>query len=226
MADIVCVGAHPDDVEIGMGGTVAALAAAGADVVIVDLTDGEPTPFGTPERRMAEAASAARILGARRVTLGLPNRSLTDSLESRTALAEVLRAERPRMMFGPYPEDAHPDHIAAARIAEAARFHAKLSKTGMSGEPHYPARYHRYMAVHLRLVRDPSFLSDISATLSTKLAALAEYRSQFADNEANAGLPGLVERVARGWGDVARVEAAEPFFALEVPVVATPLDLG
>ena len=225
MADVVCIGAHPDDVEIGMGGTVAALAARGADVLIVDLTDGEPTPHGTHERRMAEAAEAARLLGCRRVTLELPNRYLFDSVEARTALAEVLRAERPSVLFVPYPEDAHPDHLAASRIAEAARFYAKFTKTDMTGEPHYAARVYRYMAVHLRLVREPSFLADITATLPDKLAALGAYRSQFGDNPANTGIIELMEQSARMWGGIGRVGAAEPFFALEPPVVRSVLDL-
>jgi len=224
MADVVCVGAHPDDVEIGMGGTVAVLTAAGADVLIVDLTDGEPTPHGTHERRLDEAAQAAAALGCRRQTLDLPNRALADTPEARAALAEVLRIERPRVLFVPYPEDAHPDHVAAAGIAEAARFHAKLTRTSMRGEPHYTPRMYRYMAVHLRLVREPSFLVDISRTLGVKLDALRAYASQFADNPANDGLIEMVERAARVWGDAGRTEAAEPFFALETPVVASPLD--
>jgi bacillithiol biosynthesis deacetylase BshB1 len=225
MAEVVCVGAHPDDVEIGMGGTVAALVASGADVLIVDLTDGEPTPAGTHERRLAEAEAAARILGCRRITLGLPNRYLFDSPEARSALAEVLRLERPRVLFAPYPEDAHPDHVACARIAEAARFYAKFTKTDMRGEPHAIARFYRYMAVHLRLVREPSFISDISQTLDTKVDALRAYRSQFADNPTNAELLDLVERTARMWGDIGRVEAGEPFYAVEPPVVSSVLDL-
>lgn len=226
MADVVCVGAHPDDVEIGMGGTVAALAASGVDVLIVDLTDGEPTPHGTHERRMEEAAESARVLGCRRRTLGLPNRYLIDSIEARTALAEVLRAERPDTLFVPFPEDAHPDHLAASRIAEAARFYAKFTKTEMPGQPHYPSRVYRYMAVHLRLVREPSFLADITDTLPKKLAALGAYRSQFADNPANAGIIALMEQTAKMWGGIGRVGAAEPFFALEPPVVRSVRDLA
>lgn len=225
MTDIMCIGAHPDDVEIGMGGTVAACARDGADVVIVDLTDGEPTPFGTHDQRLAEAGEAARILGCRRVTLGLENRFLVDDADARMALAEVVRLERPRVLFVPYPEDAHPDHLAAARIAEAARFYAKLTKTSMRGEPFYPVRVYRYMAVHLRLLREPSFLADISGTLGVKLEALGAYASQFVANEANAGVFAQVERTARAYGDSARVEAAEPFFAIETPVVRRVTDL-
>jgi len=215
MADIVCVGAHPDDVEIGMGGTIAGLARMGADVVVVDLTDGEPTPFGTRETRAAESAEAAAALGARRAMLGFENRSLADTAEARTALAEVLRAERPRLLFAPYPEDAHPDHIAASRITEAARFYAKFTKTSMAGEPHYPSRVYRYMAVHLRLVRQPSFIVDISADLPSKLAALRAYRSQFESNPANRGILASLESAAGWWGSRIGVAAGEPFFAIE-----------
>jgi LmbE family N-acetylglucosaminyl deacetylase len=125
----------------------------------------------------------------------------------------------------PYSEDAHPDHLAASRIAEAARFYAKLTKTGMSGEPHYPARLYRYVAVHLRLVREPSFLADITAAVPAKLAALEAYGSQFGGNPANAGVIAQVEQTARMWGGIGRVGAAEPFFALEPPVVASVLEL-
>ena len=220
--DVVCVGAHPDDVEIGMGGTVAAMVAEGLSVAIVDLTDGEPTPAGTREIRGAEAADAARILGiAVRRTLTLPNRALFDSVEARTELAEVFRELRPRIVFAPYPVDAHPDHVAAAAIVDGARFYAKFTKTDMRGEPHYPARLIRYMAVHLRLVREPSFVVDVSDHLATKLAALSAYHSQFSANPANSGLVETMGDVARSWGRAIGVEAAEPFFADEPVGIAS-----
>ncbi len=220
--DIVCVGAHPDDVEIGMGGTVAAMVAEGLAVAIVDLTDGEPTPAGTHETRLAEASEAARILGiTERRTLTLPNRALFDTPEARKELAEVFRELRPATVFAPYPLDAHPDHVAAAAIADGARFWAKFTKTDMRGEPHYPARLYRYMAVHLRLVREPSFVVDVSAHLPAKLEALAAYRSQFAANPANSGLVETMADVARSWGRAIGVEAGEPFFADEPVGIAS-----
>jgi bacillithiol biosynthesis deacetylase BshB1 len=216
MADVVCVGAHPDDVEIGMGGTIAGMVRSGLEVAIVDITDGEPTPAGTPEKRAAEALSAARTLGVEtRVTLTQPNRYLFDTLEARTELAEVIRELRPRVLFVPFAEDAHPDHVAASQIALAARFYAKLTKTDMKGDPHYPARVYHYMAVHMRLVRSPSFVIDISEDLSTKIAALAEYRSQFVENEKNVGVMPLIEQMAAMWGGMIRTSAGEPFFSAE-----------
>lgn len=225
MAAVVCVGAHPDDVEIGMGGTVAGLVRRGTDVLIVDLTDGEPTPRGSREARLAEAAEAARVLGCRRLTLDLPNRYLFDTVDARTALAEVLRAERPQVVFAPYPEDAHPDHVAAAAIAEAARFYAKFTKSAMAGEPHYPARLYRYMAVHLRLARRPDFIVDVTEDLDAKLAALRAYRSQFGTGDEQDSVPALVERAARYWGDLARAAAGEPFFSAEPVTVSSIWDL-
>lgn len=220
--DAVCVGAHPDDVEIGMGGTVAVMTSAGARVAIVDLTDGEPTPHGTPELRAAESAEAARVLGAERRTLTQPNRYLFDSVEARTELAAVLRELRPRMLFVPYPEDAHPDHVAAAQIALGARFYSKFTKTDMPHEPFYPPRVFRYMAVHQRIIAQPSFVVDVSATLEVKMAALAAYASQFSLNERNAAVLPMMRGAAAMWGGLANVEAAEPFFALETVALDSP----
>lgn len=215
MLDALCIGAHPDDVEIGMGGTVAGMVRRGRRVAIVDLTNGEPTPFGSPEIRSAEADAAARVLGVERITLDLPNRYLFDSVAAREQLAGVIRRWKPRMLFVPFPEDSHPDHIAANSISEAARFYAKFTKTDMPGEPHYPARLYRYMAVHARLVREPSFIVDITADLGTKMDALRCYESQFTANPNNEGVFSLVEATAAMWGNSARVKAGEPFFAPE-----------
>lgn len=221
--DAVCVGAHPDDVEIGMGGTVARLAQDGKRVAIVDLTNGEPTPHGTPEKRAIESARAAEILGVEtRRTLTQSNRYLFDSIEARTELAEVLRELRPRLLFVPYPVDAHPDHIAAAQICLGARFYSKFTKTDMAFEPFYPPRVIRYMAVHQRVIAQPSFVVDIAGTLDTKLDALAAYESQFGINPINADVIPMMKAAAGMWGSLANVSAGEPFFALETPAFATP----
>jgi bacillithiol biosynthesis deacetylase BshB1 len=215
MADVICFGAHPDDVEIGMGATAAKMARGGLDVLLVDLTDGEPTPRGTHETRMVEASASASVLGARRLTLDLPNRELFDTVEARKSVAEVLRVERPRTVFAPYPIDAHPDHIAASAIIEAARFYAKFVKTDMTGEPHYPARLYHYWAVHLRILEKPSFIVDVSEDLDAKMGALAAYESQFTTNEANVGILPWVRVQAASWGALIGVAAGEPFYARE-----------
>ena len=224
--DVVCIGAHPDDVEIGMGGAVAGMAREGLSVAIVDLTNGEPTPHGTPEARAAEAARASEILGVtERRTLSQPNRFLTDTVDARLELASALRELRPSVLFVPYPLDAHPDHTAAHQIAMAGRFYAKLTKTDMPGEPHYPRRVYQYMAVHMRIATPPAFVLDVSDTLGLKLEALAAYRSQFGDNDANSGIIPMMELAARNWGTLIGVQAGEPFFTPEPVGVSSFIDL-
>jgi N-acetylglucosamine malate deacetylase 1 len=223
--DAMCVGAHPDDVEIGMGATVAGMVRREMKVVIVDLTDGEPTPHGSPQIRAAESEQAARVLGAERRTLSQPNRYLMDTVEARTELAEVIREFRPRMLFVPYADDAHPYHISASAIAVAARFYAKFTKTEMSGEPHFPERIYRYMAVHMRVIAEPSFIVDVTEDLPTKIAALEAYRSQFSANPANAGIVEMMRQQAAMWGALGRVPLGEPFFALEPVAIRSVGDL-
>jgi bacillithiol biosynthesis deacetylase BshB1 len=216
MIDAMCIGAHPDDVEIGMGATVAKMVREGWNVAIVDLTNGEPTPHGTPETRARESASAAKVLGVRRRTLSQPNRYLFDTVEARTELAEAIRELRPRILFLPYATDAHPDHTAASSIASAARFYAKFTKTDMAGEPFYPAKVYRYMAVHLSLVVEPSFIVAVEPQdLQRKLDALAAYESQFGANPANAEVVPMMGQLAALWGSRIGAPAGEPFYALE-----------
>src|ERR1700694_2491719 len=108
-----------------MGGTILLLQSQGAAVGVLDLTDGEPTPHGSPEIRRAETEAATGVLGLDwRGNLRLPNRSLTADLEARHRLAGVLRQLRPRFLFAPYWEDAHPDPVAASALGDAARFRA------------------------------------------------------------------------------------------------------
>lgn len=216
MADVICIGAHPDDVEIGMGATVAKMVAQGLDVVLVDLTDGEPTPRGTHDLRVAEAALSAETLGVKsRIMLPLTNRELADTVDARTLLAQVIREHRPRVLFAPYPIDAHPDHIAASAIVEAARFYSKFVKTDMTGEPHFPARVYHYFAVHLRLLAKPSFIVDVTETLPLKAAALACYESQFGAETANGPVLDWVTGQASVWGALIGTPGGEPFFSRE-----------
>ncbi|MBI1302637.1 MAG: bacillithiol biosynthesis deacetylase BshB1 [Phycisphaera sp.] len=213
---IVVVAPHPDDAELGMGGTIARLVAEGHSVHIVDLTNGEPTPRGTPERRAAEAAEADRILGTTRTNLGLPNRALMHTLEARHALAAVLRGQRCEILFAPHPEDAHPDHVAATRIVEDARFDAKLTRSAIPGEPVHPRRLIHYFCTHLKGIPSPTFALDISGHRDTKRAAILAYRSQVVEHEPNRRLPDDVDLRDRFMGSRLGVEAAEPFWCREL----------
>ena len=130
--DVIAVGAHPDDVEIGCGGTLALLAAQGYRVGIVDLTDGEPTPRSSgPAQRLAEAAAAAKTLGVvHRETLAFPNRRLFDGFDVRLELATIFRRWRPKLVLGLADKTplASPDHAQAVAITEAAVFYSRLTK--------------------------------------------------------------------------------------------------
>jgi N-acetylglucosamine malate deacetylase 1 len=226
MLDALVVAPHPDDAELGMGGTIVRLNRLGWKVGILDLTSGEPTPLGSLERRAAETALANAALGNPwRKNLGLPNRSLEPTLVARRAVAAVFRAVRPRLVFAPYWEDAHPDHTAATKLVEDARFWSKLSKSDIPGEPFHPARILYYFSVHLRIAARPSFLLDISDELGAKLEALRCYRTQLVDNRPE-GKPGVIESVCdrtRYWGHLAGVGHAEPFASRE-PVALAGLD--
>lgn len=238
MASILVVGPHPDDQELGMGGTIARLASQGHHVTLLDMTDGEPTPHGDPATRAREAEAAAAILGGggsggaegagrvRRVQLGLRNRFVEHSVENRHKVAGVIRAVQAEIVFVPYFEDAHPDHLAVTRIAEDARFDAKLSKVDMPGDegrpPIYPKWLFHYFATHLRIVARPSFCFDISGFEKTKLDAVLAYRSQFVVNEKNRGVVEWVEAADRYFGSRIGTRAAEPFFARE-PIGLTGL---
>ncbi|NQU19840.1 MAG: bacillithiol biosynthesis deacetylase BshB1 [Candidatus Nealsonbacteria bacterium] len=219
MLDVLVVAPHPDDAELGMGGAILKLKDQGLSVGVLDLTDGEPTPLGSPEIRASETAAATEILALDwRENLGLPNRSLESTLDARGKLAGVFRQLRPRWLFAPYWVDAHPDHVAGTQLIEAARFWSKLSKTDMPGEPHYPQRIFYYYCFHLHQIVPPAFVLDISDYWPRKQAAIECYRSQFVDNQPSTG-PKLVDRVrqmAATWGWSIGVQYGEPFATREV----------
>jgi len=186
--DVLAVGAHPDDVEIGCGGTVARLAEQGYRVGIVDLTDGEPTPGSPgPETRLVEARRAAETLGATiRATLTLPNRRLFDSFEARIALAKEFRRHRPRLVLGlgDRTPSASPDHYQATLITEAAVFYSRLTRWDEhfdSLSPHTIDRHlHYFLAFRALAPTDRAgIVFDIGDALEKKIAAIACYESQF-----------------------------------------------
>ena len=178
--DVLVVAPHPDDAELGMGGAIAKLLQSGRRVGVLDLTNGEPTPFGNIETRQAETALATELLGLTwRGNLDLPNRSLQATLENREKLASVFRLTQAKWIFAPYWEDAHPDHVAALSLIEDARFWAKLSKTDMPGQRYHPKRIYNYYCVHLKQSLNPAFILDISDFWSIKKQAIEAYRSQF-----------------------------------------------
>ncbi len=218
MLDALIIAPHPDDAELGAGGLILRLKADGWRVGVLDLTNGEPTPHGSPELRAAETQKATEILGLDwRQNLGLPNRSLQPTLEARHQLAGVIRGTRPRLLFAPYWVDAHPDHVAATPLIEDARFWAKLTKSDIPGEPHHPQRVYHYYCIHLRQAIQPAFILDISEFWEQKLAAIECYHSQFVVGRPTAP-PTLLDQLrdeAAYWGKLIGVRYGEPFTSRE-----------
>lgn len=207
---------HQDDAEIGMGGTIAALRKEGAKVVIIDLSDGEPTPHGSPEIRAKETKAASHILNIeQRELLGLRNREIMDSVENRKKLAGCIRKYKPTILFGPYWDDAHPDHVQASTLVDAARFYAKFVKTDLPYDPwHVPTQFY-FFSTHMKVRLTPSFVYDISETLDVKMAAIRAFESQFVVNPKNSERLPEIETEARYWGHQIGVEAGEPFASKE-----------
>lgn len=218
MLDILVIAPHPDDAELGMAGAILKFKAQGQKVGVLDLTSGEPTPFGSLEKRAAETEASTKILGLDwRQNLGLPNRSLEPTLEARKQLASVIRQTRPKWLFAPYWVDAHPDHVAATQLVEAARFWAKLSKTDMPGEPWHPQRIYNYYCVHLKHAAQPAFVLDISDFWEQKLAAIRCYHSQFIEGRST-DPPTFLDQLrdeAAYWGKSIGVRYGEPFHCRE-----------
>lgn len=216
--DFLVIAPHPDDAELGMGGTIIKMLAQKMRVGILDLTSGEPTPHGSESLRKTETAKATEMLGVTwRGNAGLPNRSLEPTLEARAIVAGYIRTLRPRWLFAPFWDDAHPDHVAATQLVEAARFWAKLSKTEMPGEPHHPERVYYYYCIHLRLAIQPSFIIDISDQWDAKRRSILAYESQFVTGR-DQSPPTLVDRFrddAAYWGRIINRKYGEPFATKE-----------
>lgn len=185
--DIIFTAPHPDDLEIGCGGAIAKLVKQGHRVGMVHMTNGEPTPLGSPETRLKEMKAAADILGVQVCEMiGLPNRVLMDGPEARFALASVIRKYRPRILVGIAGRTvaASPDHYQAQLITEATRFYSQLTKWNERFDGTEPHRVdhlvYRPIARSAEVLRFPSqVVVDISDTIDQKLAAVECYKSQF-----------------------------------------------
>ena len=226
--DFLVIAPHPDDAELGMGGTIIKMLSEGSRVGVLDLTTGEPTPHGTEELRRQETNAATEVLGLTwRGNAGLPNRELQHTLESRALLAAYIRMLRPRWLFAPFWEDAHPDHVVATELIEAARFWAKLSKTDMPGERFHPERIYYYFCIHLRLAIQPHWIVDISDQWDQKLQSILAYESQFVTGRPTEP-PTMVDRIrddAAYWGRLINRNYGEPFATKEPLAVNSLRDL-
>lgn len=216
-------GPHPDDLEIGLGGTLAKHAALGHRVGLCDLTRGELASNGSPEERVKEAEAARGVLGAIwRENLGLPDRAIGSDRNHIRCAVELIRRSRPRAVALPYWQDRHPDHSAAAAMLRDAVFNAKLSRYQAAGDPWQVEWTCFYFINDAAPV---SFVVDVSDYYDTKRRALACYRSQFAREGAHVEtrlnsprFNQLVESRDAQFGALAGVAFAEGLIVTE-PVV-------
>ncbi|MDI9630668.1 MAG: bacillithiol biosynthesis deacetylase BshB1 [Acidobacteriota bacterium] len=231
--DVLAVGAHPDDVELGCGGTLARLARAGRRVGILHLTAGEMGTRGSAAERRAEAERAAAALGAVSLDfLDCGDGGLRTGPAEEEALIARLRALRPELVLGPTPADRHPDHGRAHRLLADACFYAGLARRG-TGEPHRPAALFSYMQ-HDDFA--PSFVVDVTDGWAAKMAALDAYESQIHRDGAAARSEPLtkvasrefrraVEGRARHFGMLVGAELGEPFWSRLPLAVSDPFRL-
>jgi bacillithiol biosynthesis deacetylase BshB1 len=176
--DLLAFGPHPDDLEIGLGGTLAKHAAKGHAVGLCDLTRGEMSSNGTPEERLKEAEEARKVLGAAwRENLSFPDRAIGSSPNHLRAVVELIRRCRPRAVALPYWDDRHPDHVTSASMLREAVFNAKLRRYDAEGAPWQPEWACFYF---INDSAPPSFVVDVTDYYDLKRRALACYRSQFA----------------------------------------------
>jgi bacillithiol biosynthesis deacetylase BshB1 len=217
--DLISVGAHPDDVEVGSGGVLIDLTRRGYRCGIVILTLGEMGTGGTAEIRAREVERAAQILGVdilERFDWG--DTRLEDSYDHRLALAAIIRRTRPRVILAPYPHvghgrrQSHPDHVAAGLIAINAANLASLKKVDLPGEPHLVTRIFHYFlppGVH------PNFVVDITPHFERWIEALSAHESQFLNPEKSRDYIESLTSMARSFGLQARCKYAQGFYAVE-----------
>ena len=230
--DVLAVGAHPDDVELACGGTLALLARRGKRVGIAHLTRGEAGTRGTVAERRREAERAAAALGAAELEfLDCGDGGLRTGVAEEEAVIALLRRLRPELVLGPPPVDRHPDHGRACRLVEAACFYAGLASRG-EGAPHRPAAVWSYMG-HDSF--EPDLVVDVGEVWEAKVAALDAYESQLhqlgadrrepATKVASAEFRLAMEGRARHFGLLIGAAYGEPFASRLPLAVSDPLAL-
>jgi N-acetylglucosamine malate deacetylase 1 len=225
--DLLVFGPHPDDIEIGLGGTIARHVNLGFRVGLCDLTAGEMGSNGTVEERLAEGEASRDVLGAAwRVNLRWPDRAIGGAEQVRSAVA-VIRKTRPRTIALPYWSDRHPDHVASSQVLTEAIFNAGLRRFDPGLDPWKPERACYYF---INDSAPPSFVIDVSDVYDRKRQALACYATQFhppADDAVQTRLTSprfqqLIESRDAQFGALARVAFAEGFVVRD-PIVLPAL---
>ena len=221
--DILAIGAHPDDVEVHVGGILALAAERGLKSAILDLTVGDLGTRGTAETRLIEAREAARILGVPRTILDFQDGRFTEDETCRTRLMTELRHLRPRILILPAPDDRHPDHRRAHRLAREAAYYAGLLNYPCAGAPHRPESIAWVGGENPGV---PDLLVDVSAVWERRMAALDAFGSQFAPDAsqpvtriAHPAFRRGVEGRAMHWGSLRMCSWAEALWC-DKPVPA------
>ncbi len=224
--DLISIGAHPDDVEVGTGGVLIDLQKRGYRCGIVILTEGEMGTGGTAEIRAQEVREAARILGVDIIrTFDWGDTKLEDTYDKRLELARIIRATRPKIILAPYPHvghgrrQSHPDHVASGIIAINASNLAALKKVEIPGEPHLVTRiFHYFLPPGVY----PNFVVDITPHFDQWIAALSAHRSQFLNPEKSRDYIEQLSAMARSFGIQARCKYGQGFHAVE-PILVKDL---
>ena len=241
ISDVLVIAAHPDDAELGAGGTIAKLTKSGKSVSIVDLTRGESGTRGTAEIRVKESMNAAKILNIKhRFNLEMPDGKLTDDEESITKVISMIRLFRPKAVLINPSYDRHPDHETAHKIVRKAMFKSGLRKfeTKFNGEAQQVHRIRKMFAFmqSYQLPQKQRFYVDVSDTFETKMDSIKAYVSQvFVEGKSKSNEPTtrlsrpefIEELTARAiyFGTLVGVRYAEPFCSVEPLIVNTISDL-
>jgi bacillithiol biosynthesis deacetylase BshB1 len=230
--DAMAFGAHADDVELGCGGTIIKLGAAGYRTGVVALTRGELATRGTPALRAAEFDGAAEIMGlAYHAMLDIPDGRVEVNRENTLRLVREIRAQRPRIVFAPYWVARHPDHEKASHLVREAAYFAGLKKLETGQEPWRPYRVIYFQA---RFEFKASFIVDISEHRARKVEAILAYGTQFGgqepgragEPETQLSRPEFMERIEvrdRRFGTLIGVRYGEPFLVREAVRLDDPV---
>lgn len=230
--DAIAFGAHPDDVELGCGGTIIKLGAQGYRTGVVALTRGEMGTRGSAEIRAREFTAAAGVMGvSMHKALDMPDGCVELNMENKLKVIRVIRAHQPRIVFAPYWVARHPDHEAASQIVREASYLSGLKKVDTGQEAHRPFKVLFYQS---RFEFPPSFVVDISSFHDKKLDAIRSYASQFDNpNKTDHGTdetlisrPDFIQRIEtrdRQYGTYVGVEFGEPFLVREALKIDDPV---
>ncbi len=223
--DAIFFDAHPDDIELSCGGTIVSFIKRGLRVGIVDLTSGEMGTRGTPTTRKREAAASARILGAAfREQLDFGDGGLRTGRGEELQIIDVVRRHRPSVVFAPWPDERHPDHVRTGRIVTDASFYAGLRALETALPPHRPQTTVYYLQNYMV---PPSFVVDVTATWKTKMRAVAAFKSQFHNPKSkepatfisSKSFIDIIEARGRHFGALIGVEYGEAFVTKQPPKI-------